>query len=63
MGEKGNAPRVQGRMGLGMWMCEAHNEVNRKLGKRVWDCGGGEWVGRWVEGGGGDGDGDGGERD
>lgn len=27
-----------GREGLGRWMCEAHNEVNRKLGKEGFDC-------------------------
>ncbi|CAD6572592.1 MAG: hypothetical protein ASARMPREDX12_005318 [Alectoria sarmentosa] len=38
MGRRGNAPRVDGREGLGRWMCEAHNEVNRKLGKREFEC-------------------------
>ncbi|MCJ1322855.1 hypothetical protein MMC15_008205, partial [Xylographa vitiligo] len=37
MARAGNEPRVEGRAGLGRWMCEAHNEVNRKLGKEVFD--------------------------
>lgn len=27
MGRRGNEPRVEGREGLGRWLCEAHNEV------------------------------------
>ena len=45
---KGNEPRVEGRDRLGRWMCEAHNEVNRKLGKEVFDCG--RWEERWRTG-------------
>jgi len=50
MGKEGNEPRVEGREGLGRWMCEAHNEVNVKLGKGRWDCG--RWEERWGEKGG-----------
>lgn len=31
-------PDVSGRAGLNRWLCERHNEVNRKLGKEVFDC-------------------------
>ncbi|KAL8928585.1 MAG: hypothetical protein Q9208_001819 [Pyrenodesmia sp. 3 TL-2023] len=48
MNRKGNEPRVEGRSGLGTWMCEAHNEVNRKLGKQEFDCG--KWEERWRTG-------------
>ncbi|KAI4186620.1 MAG: hypothetical protein L6R41_003377 [Letrouitia leprolyta] len=48
MARKGNEPRVEGRSGLGRWMCEAHNEVNRKLGKQEFDCG--KWEERWRTG-------------
>ncbi|MCJ1294296.1 hypothetical protein MMC34_005854 [Xylographa carneopallida] len=48
MARRGNEPRVEGREGLGRWMCEAHNEVNRKLGKGVFDCG--RWEERWRTG-------------
>ncbi|KAI9869626.1 MAG: hypothetical protein M1830_005276 [Pleopsidium flavum] len=48
MSVKGNEPRVEGRAGLGRWMCEAHNEVNRKLGKEEFDCG--KWEERWRTG-------------
>ncbi|KAL8942347.1 MAG: hypothetical protein Q9216_001729 [Gyalolechia sp. 2 TL-2023] len=48
MARKGNEPRVEGRSGLGRWMCEAHNEVNRKLGKQEFDCG--KWEERWQTG-------------
>ncbi|KZF21806.1 hypothetical protein L228DRAFT_239748 [Xylona heveae TC161] len=48
MTKKGNEPRVEGREGLGKWMCEAHNEVNRKLGKKEFDCT--LWKERWRDG-------------
>lgn len=48
MGTKGNEPQVQGRGEFGKWMCEAHNEVNRKLGKTLFDCG--RWEERWKTG-------------
>lgn len=48
MGRRGNEPRVEGREGLGRWMCEAHNEVNRKLGKGEFECG--RWEERWRSG-------------
>ncbi|MCJ1287236.1 hypothetical protein MMC26_006584 [Xylographa opegraphella] len=48
MARAGNEPRVEGREGLGRWMCEAHNEVNRKLGKEVFDCR--RWEERWRTG-------------
>lgn len=33
-----NAPRVSSRKEFGQWLCEAHNEVNQKLGKEKFDC-------------------------
>jgi len=38
MNEARNAPRVSNRAEFGQWLCEAHNEVNRKLGKEEFDC-------------------------
>ncbi|KAJ4489788.1 FAD-dependent thiol oxidase [Lentinula lateritia] len=35
---KVNAPDVSGRAGLSRWLCERHNQVNRKLGKEIFDC-------------------------
>ncbi|RHZ57966.1 hypothetical protein CDV55_105076 [Aspergillus turcosus] len=43
-----NAPRLAGRADFGTWMCEAHNEVNRKLGKKEFDCR--FWEERWRTG-------------
>ncbi|KAI9045519.1 flavin-linked sulfhydryl oxidase [Aspergillus affinis] len=43
-----NAPRLGGRADFGTWMCEAHNEVNRKLGKKEFDCR--FWEERWRTG-------------
>ncbi|KAL5337320.1 ERV/ALR sulfhydryl oxidase domain-containing protein [Aspergillus crustosus] len=43
-----NQPRLAGRSDFGTWMCEAHNEVNRKLGKREFDCR--FWEERWRTG-------------
>lgn len=48
MDEKGNAPRVSSRDEFGRWMCEAHNAVNVKLGKKSFDCG--RWEERWRTG-------------
>nr|KMM69507.1 mitochondrial FAD-linked sulfhydryl oxidase ERV1 [Coccidioides posadasii RMSCC 3488] len=43
-----NKPKVKGRDEFGNWMCEAHNEVNRKLGKKEFDCS--KWQERWRTG-------------
>ena len=39
---------VQGRKTFGDWLCEAHNDVNKKIGKRTFDCG--KWEERWRTG-------------
>ena len=44
----GNAPRVSSREDFGRWLCEAHNEVNSKLGKPTFDCN--KWQERWRTG-------------
>ena len=43
---------LSGRASFGQWMCGAHNEVNRKLGKREFDCGRYEerWRTGWADG-------------
>ncbi|KAL6941931.1 Flavin-linked sulfhydryl oxidase of the mitochondrial IMS [Hanseniaspora vineae] len=43
-----NAPKVGSRDELGKWFCEAHNEVNVKLGKEKFDCN--LWEKRWKDG-------------
>ncbi|KAJ6087422.1 hypothetical protein N7467_006336 [Penicillium canescens] len=43
-----NQPRLESRKEFGWWMCEAHNEVNRKLGKKEFDCR--FWEERWRTG-------------
>lgn len=43
-----NAPKVDSREEFGRWMCEAHNDVNLKLGKKPFDCN--LWEKRWAEG-------------
>jgi FAD-linked sulfhydryl oxidase len=43
-----NAPRLSSRQDFGQWLCEAHNEVNMKLGKPTFDCG--RWEERWRTG-------------
>jgi mitochondrial FAD-linked sulfhydryl oxidase len=40
--------RAKTREELGNWLCEAHNEVNRKLGKPTFDCS--KWEERWRTG-------------
>lgn len=32
-------PQVGGRKSASMWACFVHNEVNRSLGKEMFDCG------------------------
>ena len=44
----GNEPRVSSRQDFGQWMCEAHNAVNVKLGKKSFDCR--KWEERWRTG-------------
>ena len=43
-----NKVRTESRDEFGRWMCEAHNEVNKKLGKKEFDCG--KWEERWSTG-------------
>ncbi|KAI0033904.1 ERV/ALR sulfhydryl oxidase domain-containing protein, partial [Vararia minispora EC-137] len=35
---KSNPPDVTSRTGLSWWLCQRHNEVNERLGKKVFDC-------------------------
>lgn len=35
---KDNPPDVSGRLGLSRWLCERHNDVNERLGKKTFDC-------------------------
>ncbi|CCG81824.1 putative FAD dependent sulfhydryl oxidase Erv1 [Taphrina deformans PYCC 5710] len=49
MAKRENQPVLDsGWAGLGQWMCRAHNEVNRKLGKDEFDCK--LWRQRWKDG-------------
>merc|ERR1711939_1040602 len=48
MATPGNEPKVQGQDDLGMWMCQAHNAVNVKLGKPEFNCS--LWKQRWKDG-------------
>ena len=47
---KGNEPRTQSRRDFEEWMCRAHNEVNKKLGKKAFDCSEQSLNTRWREG-------------
>lgn len=47
---KANAPDVSGRQGLSKWLCERHNEVNRKLGKKEFGCDWQNLDARWKDG-------------
>lgn len=35
---KTNPPNVSSQGSLSRWFCEAHNEVNERLGKKLFDC-------------------------
>jgi FAD-linked sulfhydryl oxidase len=48
MKTSGGAPKVSSRQEFGQWLCEAHNEVNKKLGKSTFDCS--KWEERWRTG-------------
>jgi len=43
-----NAPKVKSQEELSTWMCQAHNKVNKKLGKAQFNCD--FWKPRWKEG-------------
>lgn len=47
---KANPPDVSGRAGLSRWLCERHNDVNEKLGKKRFDCGIKSLDERWKDG-------------
>lgn len=46
---KENAIKADSKDVLGKWLCDAHNEVNVKLGKPKFDCN--IWKKRWKDGG------------
>lgn len=43
-----NTPKVATQDEFGRWLCDAHNEVNDKLGKPKFDCD--LWKKRWRDG-------------
>lgn len=43
-----NEPKVRTQEEFGKWLCDAHNEVNVKLGKPKFDCN--LWKQRWKDG-------------
>jgi mitochondrial FAD-linked sulfhydryl oxidase len=47
---KGNEPKTQSRGDFEKWMCQAHNEVNKKLGKDTFDCSPRSLNIRWRDG-------------
>lgn len=46
--EDGNEPKVSSRQEFSQWLCQAHNAVNVKLGKKSFDCN--KWDERWRTG-------------
>lgn len=43
-----NEPKVESQDTFGTWLCEAHNDVNKKLRKPQFDCN--LWKQRWRDG-------------
>lgn len=41
-------PQTESQDKFGKWLCDAHNEVNKKLGKPTFDCN--LWKQRWKDG-------------
>ncbi|EPS45889.1 hypothetical protein H072_152 [Dactylellina haptotyla CBS 200.50] len=48
MKQPANTPKLDSQEDFGRWMCNAHNEVNKKLGKPEFDCN--FWKERWRDG-------------
>lgn len=46
--QEGHEPKVSNRQEFAQWLCEAHNAVNVKLGKKAFDCS--KWDERWRTG-------------
>lgn len=46
-----NPPKVKSRIDFSIWMCEAHNRVNTKLGKTTFNCDINNLDLRWRDGG------------
>jgi FAD-linked sulfhydryl oxidase len=46
-----NPPKAGSRAELSVWLCEAHNRVNRALGKPVFSCALADLDERWRTGG------------
>ena len=47
---KDHPPEVSSRLTLSRWLCERHNEVNERLGKKKFDCGIKNLDERWKDG-------------
>ncbi|XP_045612037.2 uncharacterized protein Alr [Procambarus clarkii] len=49
---KTHSPAVESRSSLSQWFCEAHNEVNRKMEKPLFDCNliNQRWRDGWTDG-------------
>ncbi|KAI5950924.1 ERV1 [Candida jiufengensis] len=45
---KKNQPKTQTQEDFGKWLCDAHNDVNKKLGKPQFNCQ--FWKQRWKDG-------------
>jgi FAD-linked sulfhydryl oxidase len=45
---KRSVPKVTSRTDFGRWLCDAHNDVNKKLGKPIFNCD--MWQERWRTG-------------
>ena len=45
---KEKKPKVDSKESLSLWFCDAHNAVNEKLGKPIFDCK--YWAARWKDG-------------
>lgn len=43
-----NEPKTRNQEELGRWLCDAHNEVNKKLNKPQFNCD--LWKKRWKDG-------------
>ena len=45
-------PKVGSQEELSRWFCQAHNEVNERLGKKLFDCNlvGQRWIDGWKDG-------------
>ena len=47
-----NPPKTENRVLFSNWMCDMHNDVNKRIGKKLFDCSKVDerWLDGWKDG-------------